>query len=162
MSDLAALYLLRTASFNPPTCVLNLAHSFVGIAVGLQLPVVAYDLPSGLLHATLGLLCRTFDSIFIHWGHPHCFAKSKTNGSCNGLFPDSGSEQMVLPALRSRPVPTNVRPTPSTMPAYDWKLSDQEVASVATFVRNQWGNLAPPVTADEVKPLREAVQTKAD
>jgi mono/diheme cytochrome c family protein len=55
----------------------------------------------------------------------------------------------------ARTVTTDARPTPSTMPAYGWKLSDQEVAAVASFVRNAWGNSAPAVTADDVKKLRK-------
>jgi hypothetical protein len=36
------------------------------------------------------------------------------------------------------------------MPSYAWKLSDAEVADVATYVRNSWGNRASPVSADRV------------
>jgi mono/diheme cytochrome c family protein len=32
-------------------------------------------------------------------------------------------------------VPTQARPTPSSMPAYNWKLSDEQIAAVVTFVR---------------------------
>ncbi len=100
-----------------------------------------------------------------------CSACHQTDGTgVTRMFPPlahNGNVQSVDPTslirviLRgARTVPTSARPTPSTMPAYDWKLSDKEVASVATFVRNQWGNVAPPVTADEVRSLREAVQTR--
>jgi mono/diheme cytochrome c family protein len=57
-------------------------------------------------------------------------------------------------------VPTNARPTPFAMPAYNWKLSDDEIAAVATFVRNAWGNAAPAVTADEVRSLRGKLHPK--
>lgn len=40
------------------------------------------------------------------------------------------------------------------MPSFAWKLSDQEVADVATYVRNSGGNRAEPVTAKEVAKLR--------
>ena len=55
----------------------------------------------------------------------------------------------------ARTAVTDSRPTASSMPSYDWKLSDKEVAAVATYVRNAWGNAAPTVTADEVKSLRQ-------
>jgi mono/diheme cytochrome c family protein len=55
-------------------------------------------------------------------------------------------------------VPTDARPTPSSMPAFGWRLSDQEVAAIATYVRNNWGNSAPPVSADDVKSLRTELQ----
>jgi mono/diheme cytochrome c family protein len=32
-------------------------------------------------------------------------------------------------------VPTQARPTPSSMPGYNWKLSDEQIAAVVTFVR---------------------------
>lgn len=41
------------------------------------------------------------------------------------------------------------------MPAYP-KLTDQEVADVATYIRNSWGNAAPAVTVDEVAKARAA------
>jgi mono/diheme cytochrome c family protein len=40
------------------------------------------------------------------------------------------------------------------MPAFDWKLTDGEVAAVASYVRNSWGNTAPAVTADQVHVTR--------
>ena len=35
-------------------------------------------------------------------------------------------------------------------------LSDEEVANVLTYVRSSWGNTGVPVTAEEVKAVREA------
>jgi mono/diheme cytochrome c family protein len=43
------------------------------------------------------------------------------------------------------------------MPAYAWKLGDDEIAAVASYVRNAWGNKAPAVTADTVKDMRKAI-----
>ena len=54
----------------------------------------------------------------------------------------------------ARTVPTPSRPTALAMPAYGWKLGDAEVAAVATYVRNGWGNRAPPVSAATVAKLR--------
>jgi cytochrome c553 len=50
--------------------------------------------------------------------------------------------------------PTHAEPTPFTMPAFAWKLDDRQVAAVATYVRNEWGNAAPAVSADQVAKLR--------
>ena len=50
--------------------------------------------------------------------------------------------------------PTRTAPTPFTMPAFAWKLDDRQVAAVATYVRNEWGNAAPAVGADQVARLR--------
>ena len=37
-------------------------------------------------------------------------------------------------------VTTPRAPNPGSMPAYADKLSDQEIADVATYIRNSWGN----------------------
>ena len=50
--------------------------------------------------------------------------------------------------------PTRAAPTPFTMPAFAWKLDDRQVAAVASYIRNNWGNAAPAVGADQVARLR--------
>ena len=40
------------------------------------------------------------------------------------------------------------------MPAFDWRLSDQEVADVVNFIRTSWGNQAAEVKAGDVKAIR--------
>jgi mono/diheme cytochrome c family protein len=60
----------------------------------------------------------------------------------------------------ARTVPTDKRPTPFAMPAYGWKLKDQQIAAVASYVRNAWGNSAPAVTADQVSALRKSLHKK--
>ena len=47
------------------------------------------------------------------------------------------------------------RPSPLSMPSFAWKLTDQEIADVATFIRNSWGNSAAQVAASEVRDLRK-------
>jgi mono/diheme cytochrome c family protein len=54
----------------------------------------------------------------------------------------------------ARKTPTDGAPTPLSMPAFYWKLDDAQVAAVATYARNSWGNAADPVTAEQVKKLR--------
>ncbi|NWC67015.1 cytochrome c [Pseudomonas sp. P7758] len=58
---------------------------------------------------------------------------------------------------------THTAPSTFTMPAFAWRLSDQEVADVVSFVRGSWGNRGEPVKASQVKDLRkDAVTTEAD
>ncbi len=45
-------------------------------------------------------------------------------------------------------------PNAGSMPAYADKLSDQEIADVATYIRNSWGNSASAVTAAQVAKAR--------
>jgi mono/diheme cytochrome c family protein len=44
-----------------------------------------------------------------------------------------------------------------SMPAFP-VLSDKELADVATFIRNSWGNKAEPVSKDDVKSLRKILK----
>jgi len=44
--------------------------------------------------------------------------------------------------------------TGPAMPALGWKLSDAQVADTVTFIRNTWGNAAPPVSAADVASIR--------
>ncbi len=48
-------------------------------------------------------------------------------------------------------------PTGLAMPGFDWKLDDQQIADVLTYVRNSWGNRAPAVTARNVAEVRQDV-----
>jgi mono/diheme cytochrome c family protein len=40
------------------------------------------------------------------------------------------------------------------MPAFHWQFTDAEVAAVASYIRNAWGNSAPAVEASAVADLR--------
>lgn len=48
-------------------------------------------------------------------------------------------------------------PTGLAMPAFGWKLGDQQIADVLTYIRNSWGNRAPAVRAQTVADMRESV-----
>ncbi len=50
---------------------------------------------------------------------------------------------------------THSAPSSFTMPAYAWRLSDQEVADVVNFIRNSWGNQGGKVDAKDVAKLRK-------
>ncbi|NIL18918.1 c-type cytochrome [Pseudomonas sp. AN3A02] len=50
---------------------------------------------------------------------------------------------------------THTAPSTFTMPAFAWRLSDQEVADVVSFIRGSWGNKGEPVKASEVANLRK-------
>lgn len=55
---------------------------------------------------------------------------------------------------------THANPTAAGMPAFDWKLSDSNIADVMTYIRNSWGNAASPVSADDVSKARAASGAK--
>jgi mono/diheme cytochrome c family protein len=88
--------------------------------------------------------------------------------------PDGRGYEGVFPSLAGNPavealnatsvvsivlVGSSTPKTPSTpaqfaMPAFAWRLSDQEVADVVSFVRSSWGNRANDIDAAHVHDLR--------
>jgi mono/diheme cytochrome c family protein len=102
-----------------------------------------------------------------------CAACHGPDGSgVDGLFPvlkSSALVQSLDPAsvlhvvLRgSRSAATDPAPTAAAMPSFGWTLSDFEVAAVSTFVRNAWGNRAPPVDTATVGRARHALEQRPD
>jgi mono/diheme cytochrome c family protein len=51
---------------------------------------------------------------------------------------------------------TRTAPSALAMPDFAWRLNDQQVADVLSFVRGSWGNQAPAVAASDVEHLRKA------
>ena len=68
----------------------------------------------------------------------------------------TGVIRMILAGARTAPTPT--RPGFQSMPSFAWKLDDQQVADVATYVRNSWGNRAPEVDGHQVAKLRSKLK----
>ena len=84
-------------------------------------------------------------------GVAHMFPPLARNANVQSNDPTT-LVRMILQGART--AVTDQRPTPSSMPAYDWKLDDGQVAAVATYVRNAWGNTAPAVSAETVRSLK--------
>jgi mono/diheme cytochrome c family protein len=71
----------------------------------------------------------------------------------NVQSPDATSlGRVVLHGTQS--VATAAAPTGPSMPAFGWKLTDKQAASVLTYIRNSWGNAASAVNADQIADLR--------
>jgi mono/diheme cytochrome c family protein len=64
----------------------------------------------------------------------------------------TGLEHLILAGGRIGT--TASRPSPLTMPSFAWKLTDNEIADVSTYIRNSWGNQAAAVPASKVRDLR--------
>ena len=44
-----------------------------------------------------------------------------------------------------------------------WKqLKDEQIASILTYIRNEWGNSAPPITAEQVAKIREETASQTE
>jgi mono/diheme cytochrome c family protein len=84
-------------------------------------------------------------------GEPGAFPPLKDSANAQQADPTT-LLHFILAGVQS--TQTATYPTPFTMPSFAWKLNDAQVAAVATFVRNSWGNVAPAVDADDVGKLR--------
>ncbi|MBV8070816.1 MAG: cytochrome c [Acidobacteriaceae bacterium] len=102
----------------------------------------------------------------------NCAACHKDNGTGERLlFPrlaGSPSVQSDNPTTLARVVLQGARagstsqfPTAPAMPAFDWRLNDAQIAAVLTYIRNSWGNAAPPVSVGSIEAQRKALATSA-
>jgi mono/diheme cytochrome c family protein len=83
-------------------------------------------------------------------GAPRIYPPLPGNALLQSADPSS-TLRIILDGAQT--VTTPRAPNPGSMPAYP-KLSDQEIADVATYIRNAWGNAAPAVTPAEVAKAR--------
>lgn len=79
----------------------------------------------------------------------------------------TGSEDRLIKlALKGMQGPLELNgvkyPGQVPMTPFEGLLNDEEMAAVLTYVRNSFGNQAPPVTAEKVKAVRAAVKDKKD
>ena len=88
-------------------------------------------------------------------GHANAFPTIAGNPTVLAREPDS----LIRIILAGAKLPgTAERPSPLGMPGFDWRLSDQEVAELASFVRNGWGNHAPEVDVASVAKMRREIK----
>ncbi|KRG43310.1 alcohol dehydrogenase [Stenotrophomonas panacihumi] len=88
-------------------------------------------------------------------GNPHAFPSLAGNPTV--LAPDASSLVRLVLAGGSLPS-TQTRPSNLGMPAFAWRLSDEEVATLATWLRSQYGNQAPAVAATQVRKIRDSLE----
>ena len=55
---------------------------------------------------------------------------------------------------------TGERQTAAGMPAFDWKMDDQQIADILNYVRSSWGNQAGEIKAEEVAKERKYTQAR--
>ena len=104
-----------------------------------------------------------------------CMNCHQPNGGGNpGQAPPLASSEWVLPTGPNRIIRIPMRGLSGnikvkgvdwnnlSMPAVGLALSDEEVASVLTFVRNNWGNKAPRVTPEQVAKIRAEIKDHPD
>lgn len=98
----------------------------------------------------------------------NCAACHRTNGQGDaGVFPKIAGNSSVLSqdpvsmirlVLAGSSLPaTATAPSTLGMPGFAWRLSDDEVAQLLSFIRTSWGNQAPAVSAVQVKQIRDTL-----
>jgi mono/diheme cytochrome c family protein len=84
-------------------------------------------------------------------GSPKALPKIAGNSSVLAEDPNS----LIRLVLAGSALPgTASAPSPLAMPGFAWRLSNDEVAQLLTFIRTSWGNQASNVSAGEVARVR--------
>lgn len=85
-------------------------------------------------------------------------AKSPKLAGSSTVLAENPTSMIHLLLEGGKTAQTKEGPKPQEMPAFAEKFSDAQIAEVLSFIRNSWGNSAPPVTVREVSLLRQALQ----
>lgn len=65
---------------------------------------------------------------------------------------------LIAIILQGNRLPSTVdAPSALAMPPFGWRYNDEDIATLATFVRTSRGNGAAAVTATQVKAIRESL-----
>ncbi|EIK96166.1 gluconate 2-dehydrogenase [Pseudomonas sp. M47T1] len=75
-----------------------------------------------------------------------------------GMRASSGANLISAVLKGGRAAATESNVTAAGMPSFGWKLNDNDIAAVLTYVRNSWGNAAPGVAAEQVAKARTALK----
>jgi mono/diheme cytochrome c family protein len=84
-------------------------------------------------------------------GAPRIYPPLPGNANLQSADPAS-TLRIILDGAQT--VTTPRAPNTGSMPAYSKELSDHQIADVATYIRNSWGNAAPVVTPEQVAKAR--------
>jgi mono/diheme cytochrome c family protein len=123
-----------------------------GLPAGVPEPAVAPPAPAQMadgerIYRGACIACHEADGS----GSPRVYPPLPGNANLQSTDPSS-TLRIILDGAQSLTTPR--APNTGSMPAYARKLSDQEIADVATYIRNAWGNAAPAVTAEQAAKAR--------
>jgi mono/diheme cytochrome c family protein len=98
-----------------------------------------------------------------------CAACHGRDGKGSALFPPLAgnaavrqvrAETVVRTVLAGgKAVATQKAPTGPGMPSFGWRLTDEQVANILTYVRNNWGNQAPAISPETVTRIRSELHS---
>ncbi|MBK4992220.1 c-type cytochrome [Pseudomonas sp. S37] len=72
-----------------------------------------------------------------------------------GIRTSTGENLIATVLGGGKAVITHHNLTGAGMPSFDWKLSDEDIAAVLTYVRNSWGNAASEIQTPDVTRTRQ-------
>jgi mono/diheme cytochrome c family protein len=159
----------RTTAYGPMSEVITLSTSKLNDADLKAIAVYLKDIPAG----PSDVKPAQADSKVLESGQAiyvdNCSACHRSNGEgLPGMFPplkgnatvqDRNPTTVIRLILNgAHAAVTDARPTPLSMPAFDWKLTNDQIAVLANYVRNSWGNAGPTVSASDVQSLRQSLQ----
>ena len=98
-----------------------------------------------------------------------CAACHGRDGKGSALFPPLAGNASIRQARADTVVrmvlaggqaaATKYAPTGPGMPSFGWRLNDEKVANILTYIRNNWGNQAPAVSPETVKRIRSELHS---
>jgi len=99
----------------------------------------------------------------------NCAACHRPDGrGYEGVFPSLAGNPVVQTAnplslvsivlQGSKTSRTSTTPAQFAMPAFAWRLTDQDAADIISFIRSSWGNGAQPIAASKVTALRPSAK----
>jgi alcohol dehydrogenase (quinone), cytochrome c subunit len=76
----------------------------------------------------------------------------------NPVVQASSPQSLIAIVLEGSLTPRTANtPAQFTMPRFAWRLSDNDVADVVSFIRTSWGNRASPASSSDVAKTRESL-----
>lgn len=84
-------------------------------------------------------------------GVPYLFAPLDGSNKLTAQDPSSAI-RIILEGAQA--VATEAAPGPLAMPPFDWKLDDDQLADLVSYLRQAWGNSADAVRASEIADMR--------
>jgi mono/diheme cytochrome c family protein len=122
------------------------------LPAGVPEPAVTPPAQAGMaagaaIYARLCIACHEADGS----GAPRIYPPLPGNANLQAADPSS-TLRIILDGAKTMTTPR--APNTGSMPDYARQLSDQEIADVANYVRNSWGNAAPLVTRAQARKAR--------
>ena len=150
-ASLMAEVVVNSTSKMSDADVLAIAVYLKDLPAGAPEPAVTPPPPAGMtageaIYAHACIACHEADGS----GAPRIYPPLPANANLQSADPSS-TLRIILDGAQT--VTTPRAPNTGSMPAYA-KLSDSEIADVANYIRNSWGNAAPLVTPDQVAKAR--------